>query len=81
MIARGFFIYVRNQVNNVDDDGFYELAVEGEMVNIDVQQRTISCNNQMFPFALDPIEEGWRGTSQSVRTVWHGPLPTTPELE
>ena len=64
VIARDFaFIYARNQVNNgllgicMDDDRFYNLATEGAVVGIDVEHRTISCDNETFPFTLDPIEE------------------------
>jgi homoaconitate hydratase len=64
VIARDFaFIYARNQVNNgllgicMDDDRFYKLATEGAVLSIDVERRTISCDNETFPFTLDPIEE------------------------
>ena len=64
VIARSFaFIYARNQVNNgllgicLDDDRFYELASEGVTVSIDVEHRTIHCNNETFLFTVDPVEE------------------------
>jgi homoaconitate hydratase len=64
VIARDFaFIYARNQVNNgllgicMDDERFYKLATEGAVISIDVEHRTIRCDNETFPFTLDPIEE------------------------
>lgn len=64
VVARSFaFIYARNQANSgllgikVRDDRFYELALEGVEVEIDVEGRAVVCGGERFGFRLDPIEE------------------------
>jgi len=64
IIARSYaFIYGRNQANNgllgirLDDDGFYELALEGVELTVDMERKVILCSGREFPFVLDPIEE------------------------
>lgn len=64
VIAKSFaFIYARNQPNMhllgvlVTDEGFYELAVEGAAVDVNVPSRTVSVAGKTFPFALTTMEE------------------------
>ncbi len=64
VVARSYaFIYGRNQANNgllgikIQDDRFYELAKEGGEMNIDIENRVITCEGEKFEFHLDPIEE------------------------
>jgi homoaconitate hydratase len=70
VIAKSFaFIYARNQPNMhllgviVTDDRFYELAVEGATVSVDVAARTVTVEGagaaaaHTAPFALTTMEE------------------------
>jgi 3-isopropylmalate dehydratase small subunit len=64
VIAKSFaFIYARNQPNMhllgvlVSDEAFYELAVEGAVVEVNVPARTVSVAGRTFPFALTTMEE------------------------
>ena len=56
VIVRSFaFIYGGNQAYNgllgirITDDEFYELADEGEQVDIDVTARLVRCKGQVLP--------------------------------
>ena len=64
VIAKSFaFIYARNQPNMhllgvlVADEGFYERAVEGAEVEVNVPARTVSVAGQTYPFTLTTMEE------------------------
>jgi 3-isopropylmalate dehydratase small subunit len=65
VIARSFaFIYARNQPNLgllgivMSDDEFYELAVDGAEIAIDVDARTIRVDKKEFQFTLSELEIG-----------------------
>lgn len=64
VIAKSYaFIYGRNQANNgllgikLQDDEFYNLAEEGQPIEINVDERVIRCGERSFTFKLDPIEK------------------------
>ncbi|OMH78463.1 putative aconitate hydratase [Zancudomyces culisetae] len=64
VIAKSFaFIYSRNQPNMallgicLKDEKFYELAVDGAQVDIDLPNRTVSVAGVSFPFTLSLMEE------------------------
>eukprot|EP01137_Pigoraptor_chileana_P006496 Opistho-2@50939 len=64
VIARSFaFIYARNQPNMgllgivMRHDRFYELAVDGAEITIDVRKHTVSVAGESFPFDLSRVEE------------------------
>lgn len=66
VIAQSFaFIYARNQPNMnlmgviVRDAEFYELAIEGSVVTVDVPSRTVTVagSDKTFPFTLSRMEE------------------------
>lgn len=63
VIARSFaFIYARNQPNLgllgivMTDDKFYELAVHGIEITIDVDDRMVYVSDQSFQFTLSDLE-------------------------
>ncbi|TDH71346.1 hypothetical protein CCR75_007354 [Bremia lactucae] len=66
VIAKSFaYIYARNQPNNallgivVTDERFHELAVEGEEVAIDLQNRVVSVKGHQVAFSLTQLEEAF----------------------
>jgi 3-isopropylmalate dehydratase small subunit len=68
VIARAFaFIYGRNQPNLgmlgfiIDKDGFYEAAVDGADIEIDVPKRIVRVGGEEFVFQLSELE----------RQLWH----------
>lgn len=63
VIARSFaFIYARNQPSlgllgiTMDDDAFFEAAIEGEEISIDVPSSTITVAGRNFNFNLSEME-------------------------
>ena len=63
VIARSFaFIYGRNQANLgmlgfvINDDEFFEAAVDGAEISIDVGRRTVEVGGKKFDFQLSEIE-------------------------
>jgi len=63
VIAKSFaFIYGRNQPNlgllgiTITDESFYEAAVDGAEIRIDLEKRKISVGNGEWPFKLSAME-------------------------
>jgi 3-isopropylmalate dehydratase small subunit len=64
VVAKSFsFIYARNQPNLgllgivLTDTQFYELAVDGAEIAVDLSERHILCGGKTFPFQLSEVEE------------------------
>ncbi|KIV79205.1 hypothetical protein PV11_06776 [Exophiala sideris] len=63
VLARSFaFIYSRNQPSlgllgmTVSDDAFFEAAVDGEDITIDIPSRSVTVGGKTFPFNLSEME-------------------------
>ena len=64
VIAKSFsFIFGRNLLSFnlfgicLQDEAFYDLAVEGEAISVDVEHRVVVIEGREFPFHLSPIQE------------------------